>query len=68
MNNELKKSSEIALRDCLNLQKNESLMVLTDDRTQMIGETLFTVGKELCDEAILVVMPEREVPGIKAIA
>ena len=63
MNNELKKSSEIALRDCLNLQKNESLMVLTDDRTQKIGETLFTVGKELCEEAVLVVMPEREVNG-----
>ncbi len=63
MNNELKKSSEIALRDCLDLKKNESLMVLTDDRTQMIGETLFKVGKKLCDEAVLVIMPEREVNG-----
>ncbi len=63
MTNELQKSSEIALRDCLNLQSHENLMVLTDDRTQTIGEALFMVGKKIGNEAILVVMPMREVNG-----
>ena len=47
MKNELQKSSEIALRDCLNLQSHENLLVLTDDRTQTIGEALFIVGKKI---------------------
>ena len=63
MNKELQKSSVIALRDCLNLKKSENLLVLTDDCTQTIGEALFVVGKEIGNEAVLVVMPEREVNG-----
>ena len=63
MNKELQKSSVIALRDCLNLKENENLLVLTDDRTQTIGEALFSVGTEIGNEAVLVVMPEREVNG-----
>ena len=63
MNKELQKSSVIALRDCLNLKENENLLVLTDDRTHTIGEALFSMGKEIGNEAVLVVMPEREVNG-----
>jgi leucyl aminopeptidase (aminopeptidase T) len=63
MNKELQKSSLIALRDCLNLKENENLLVLTDDRTQTIGQALFEVGKEIGNESVLVVMPEREVNG-----
>jgi leucyl aminopeptidase (aminopeptidase T) len=63
MSKELQNSSIIALRDCLNLKINENLLVLTDDRTQTIGEALFKVGKEIGNEAVLVVMSEREVNG-----
>ena len=63
MNDKLVNAAEIALRDCMNLQANENLMILTDDRTTSIGEALFLVGKELSAESILVVMPEREVNG-----
>ena len=60
---DLIKSAEIALRDCMALDKNETLLVLTDDRTTEIGQALFQVGKKLSRESALLVMPEREVNG-----
>jgi len=63
MNEKLMNAAVIALRDCMNLQKNEDLLVLTDDKTQEIGQVLFEAGKKLCNESALVVMPEREVNG-----
>ncbi len=63
MNKELIRSSQIALKDCLDVRDSETLMVLTDDRTRVIGDALFSVGKEMARESILVVMPEREVNG-----
>ena len=63
MNEKLMISAEIALRDCMNLQKEEDLLVLTDDKTQEIGQVLFEAGKKLSRESVLVIMPEREVNG-----
>ncbi|TFG94220.1 MAG: aminopeptidase [Calditrichales bacterium] len=59
----LKNAAEIALRDCMALQKSETLLVLTDDATEEIGRMLFQVGKEMSAESALLVMPEREVNG-----
>ena len=60
---DLVKAAEIALKDCMALNKNETLLVLTDDQTTEIGMTLFEVGKVLSRESVLLVMPERDVNG-----
>lgn len=56
-------SARIALKDCMSLNQNETLLVLTDDATQNIGNALFEIGKSLAKEATLVVIQEREVNG-----
>jgi len=61
--NELRESAEIALRDCMALNNSETLLVVTDDKTSEIGNTLFEVGKKLAKDSSLLVMPEREVNG-----
>jgi leucyl aminopeptidase (aminopeptidase T) len=59
----LNESAQIALRDCLGVKSAEMLLIVTDDSTVKIGQTLFEVGKELSLEAVLLVMPERDVNG-----
>jgi len=60
---ELQKAAHTALTSCLGLKKNESLMILTDDLRLPIGQALYSVGKELAREAVLVLMPPAEVNG-----
>lgn len=63
MNKELQKSSLIALRDYLGLQKEETLLVISDEIEKEIGYSLFEVGKKLCKEAVYVEMKSREMNG-----
>ncbi len=63
INQDLFTSALIALRDCLEVKKSETLLVLTDDATAPIGAALFEQGKTLAQETALVIMPEREVNG-----
>ncbi|MDD3877628.1 MAG: aminopeptidase [Bacteroidales bacterium] len=63
MENELKNASLIALRDCMGLQLNETLLVITDEVKREIGAALHEVGKELCKESILVEIKSREING-----
>lgn len=63
MNKELFKSSVIALRDYLGLQRDESLLIITDEFEREIGQSLFEAGKQLCKESILVEMKSRERNG-----
>ncbi len=63
INNDLFKSALIALRDCMNVGKKETLLVLTDDATAPIGAALFEQGKTLAADTALVIMPERPVNG-----
>ncbi len=60
---DLNSSAKIALKDCMNVKKNETLLVVTDDSTMSIGKALFEVGKSLVKESTLVVMQERAVNG-----
>ena len=60
---DLVKAAEIALKECMALKENETLLVLTDDQTTEIGLTLFEVGKVLSKESVILIMPEREVNG-----
>jgi len=63
MNSELQKASLIALRDCMGLQKDETLLIVTDENKIEIGHALHEVGKELCKESLLIEMKSREING-----
>ena len=56
-------SALIALRDCMKIGPEETLLVLTDDATAPIGAALFEQGKTLAKDIALVIMPERDVNG-----
>ncbi len=56
-------SSVIALRDCMGLQKEESLLVITDELKRDIGIALHEAGKELCRESMLIEIKSREING-----
>lgn len=59
----LKNAAKTALLSCLGLKKNESLLVLTDDQKYKIGHALYSVGKSLAREAVLIQMPPGTVNG-----
>jgi aminopeptidase len=59
----LKKSAEIALKDCLNLQKGETFLVITDENLRDIGRAFFETGKEMGAEALLLEMIPRKING-----
>jgi len=52
-----------ALRDCMGVQPNETILVVSDDKTRSIGSALFEVGKDLSRECVWVVISERKVNG-----
>lgn len=60
---DLLKSSRIALKDCMCLKKNESLLVVTDTGKDLIGDALFYAGSELCAESFIMVMKPRKSNG-----
>lgn len=61
--NELKKASTIALRDCMGLLKEETLLIITDEVKRDIGVALHEAGKDLSKESILVEIQSREING-----
>lgn len=63
MNKDLLKSSKIALKDYLGLQKDETLLIISDEGKREIGLSLFEVGKILCKESVYVEMKSREING-----
>jgi len=63
INQDLFDSALIALRDCMDVKKTETLLVFTDDATAPIGAVLFEQGKKLAGETAMLIMPEREVNG-----
>jgi len=62
-NNELHQASMIALRDCMGLQKNETLLIVTDEIKREIGLALHEAGKSLCQESLLIEIKSREING-----
>lgn len=60
---DLRDASIIALRDCMGLQKTETLLIVTDELKREIGLALHEAGKELCQESILVEIKSREING-----
>lgn len=61
--NDLHQAAKTALLSCLGLKKDETLMILTDDNKISIGSALYSVGKELCKDTVLVQMPPAAVNG-----
>ncbi len=62
-NKELRDASVIALRDCMGLKKDETLLVITDEIKREIGQALHEAGKEQCKESILLEIKAREING-----
>ena len=61
--NPLEKSAYTALTVCLDLKKDESLLVVTDDNKLNIGKALYDIGRELSKNTLLALMPPATVNG-----
>ncbi|HWQ80849.1 MAG TPA: aminopeptidase [Ignavibacteria bacterium] len=60
---ELFNSSIIALKDYLGIKKDETLLIISDETKRDIAQTLLEAGKQLCKEAFLIEMKQREING-----
>ncbi|BDX39541.1 hypothetical protein CYCD_28960 [Tenuifilaceae bacterium CYCD] len=60
---DLRDASIIALRDCMGLQKSETLLIVTDELKREIGLALHNAGKELCRESMLIEIKSRDIDG-----
>jgi aminopeptidase len=63
MDRDLLNASIIALRDCLRLQKNESLLIVTDTELHQIGAALRAAALELGNDPIIMEMEPRSRDG-----
>ena len=63
MDTELKKAATIALKDCMGLKAEETLLIVTDETKREIADALHEAGKELCKESLLVEIKSREING-----
>jgi leucyl aminopeptidase (aminopeptidase T) len=59
----LRRASETAIHQALELDSDESLAVVTDDERREIGESLYEVGSEVTDDATIVQYPPGEQHG-----
>ena len=62
-NKQLKEASLIALRDCMGLKKDETLLIVTDEVKREIGMALHVAGMALCKESLFVEIKSREING-----
>lgn len=62
-NTKLDKASVIAIRDCMGAKKKESVLVITDNKTNEIGYSLYNNALKLGHEALFVEMKERDMHG-----
>jgi len=60
---ELRDPSETAVRQCMNLQPEESFAVVTDEKRSHIAEALYEVAHEVTDDVALVRYPVGEQHG-----
>lgn len=54
---DLKPAAETAVRQCMNLAPDESCVIVTDDKRERIGESLYEVAREITDESVLLQYP-----------
>ena len=60
---DLKRSAQIAVKDCMGLKPDETLLVVTDEPLRHIGYALWEAGVELDAESMLLEMIPREGHG-----
>jgi leucyl aminopeptidase (aminopeptidase T) len=60
MDEPLVAAAETAVSQCLALQPDESLVVVTDDATASVGEALYEAGRAVTDDASVVRYPPRD--------
>ena len=61
MSEGLREAAKTALQSCMALNKDETLLIVTDDNKQSIGQALYDEGQKLAKEALLVTMPPARV-------
>jgi leucyl aminopeptidase (aminopeptidase T) len=61
--NEIIECAEIALRECLNLKRQEQLLILCDPLCYEIGRAFYDASMGRCKESILVMFPSRKYDG-----
>lgn len=59
----LERSAHVAVKDCMGVQKGETLLVITDEPLRAIGYALWRAGKRLRAESMLIEMIERKDHG-----
>lgn len=58
-----KSGYRIVVEDCMAINKNETVLILTDDNKIEIGNSLYEEAKKFSKEAVLMVMKPRKVSG-----
>ena len=58
-----KSGYEVAIKDCMAVRSDETVLILTDDNRIEIGNKLYEVAKKFAKEAVLMVMKPRSVSG-----
>ena len=62
-NSSLRAPAETAVKQCLNLQSDESCAVITDDQRKAIGEALYRVATEITDDTVFLRYPPGDQHG-----
>ncbi|TKX76299.1 aminopeptidase, partial [Halorubrum sp. SD626R] len=60
---DLKPAAETAVEQCLNVEAGESVVVVTDDRREAIGEALYAAAAAVTDDATILRYPPAEQHG-----
>ncbi|WP_435127582.1 aminopeptidase [Halobaculum sp. D14] len=63
MDEELRRAADTAVHQCLGLGTDESLVVVTDDEREAIGEALYDVASDVTDDAAIVRYPPGDQHG-----
>jgi Leucyl aminopeptidase (aminopeptidase T) len=53
----LREAAETALTQCLDLGREETCLIVTDDKRERIGETLYAEASKLTDDPVIVRYP-----------
>jgi len=59
----LEHAARIAVRDCMGVQKDEEVLIITDSLKRNIGMALFAAAQEMCKEAYIFEMKPRGLNG-----
>ncbi|MFP8954655.1 aminopeptidase [Natrialbaceae archaeon A-arb3/5] len=60
---ELRTAAETAVRQCLELEPDESCVIVTDDEREPIGEALYAVASEITDDTAIIRYPPGDQHG-----